>query len=69
MEVGRDDGLYVFAHPDYPPRQIIYACTDILEMQKYVAEDVHDMVRKYADITNRPELGVRLELIRRSENI
>lgn len=68
MEVGRGDGLYVFAHPDYPPRQIIYACTDIPEMQKYVAEDVHDMVRKYADITNRPELGVRLELIRRSEN-
>ncbi len=68
MGVGRDDGLYVFAHPDYPPRQIIYACTTVPEMQKYVTEDVHDMVRKYAEITKRPELGVRLELIRRERN-
>ncbi|TLX16370.1 hypothetical protein [Rhizobium sp. MHM7A] len=66
MEVGRHDGLYVFAHPDYPPRQIIYACTTDPELANYVSEDIHDMVRKYAEITKRPELGVRLDLIRRA---
>lgn len=65
-EVGRQNGLYVFTHPDYPPRQIIYACTTDPELAKYVSEDVHDMVRKYAEITKRPELGVRLDLIRRA---
>jgi hypothetical protein len=67
MEVGRQDGLYVFQHPDYPPRQIVYPCSTDPELAKYVSEDIHDMVRRYADVTNRPELGVRLELIRREK--
>lgn len=67
MGVGVSDGLYVFAHPDFPPRQIIYARTSDPEMAKYVSEDINDMVRKYAEITKRPELGVRLELIRREK--
>lgn len=66
-EVGHQDGLYVFTHPDYPPRQIIYACTEDPELAKYVSEDIHDMVRKYSEITKRPELGVRLDLIRRAK--
>jgi hypothetical protein len=67
MGVGQQDGLYVFAHPDYPPRQIIYACTKDPELAKYVSEDIHDLVRKYSEITKRPELGVRLDLIRRAK--
>ena len=67
MGVGVSNGLYVFAHPNYPSRQIIYARSTDPEMIKYVSEDIHDLVRKYAEITKRPELGVRLELIRREK--
>lgn len=65
--VGASHGLHLFTHPDYPPRQIVYARTTDPEMTKFVSEDIHDMVRKYAEITKRPELGVRLELIRRQK--
>lgn len=65
--VGRQDGLHVFVHPRHPPRQIIYACTQDPELSKYVSEDIHDMIRKYAEIMKRPELGVRMDLIRRSQ--
>lgn len=62
---GHHAGLYVFEHPDYPLRQIIYARTPNSDSLKHVDEGVQDAIRKLSDITGRPELGIRLDLMRR----
>jgi hypothetical protein len=66
--MGHEHGLHLYEHPDYRPRQIIYARTRNPESLKYVSEDIHDNIKKFSEIMNRPELGVRLELIRRSNS-
>lgn len=54
--------IYIWNHLDYPSRQL-HLPAECVEMD----EEISRMIAKLAEITGRIELGLRLDLIRRSK--
>jgi hypothetical protein len=61
--VEKPNPIYIWDHSDYWPRQL-YLPAQCVEMD----EEISSRMVKLAEITGRIELGLRLDLIRRSEN-